>query len=117
VARGIHEPKFYFGGRWKDAEIVSVVPIIARSNGARAKSAAAVGTYVLQQVLYTGTAEGAFETADHCVCGIRRKGSITILAGWSQFQHRLLFVEGGPGMARAAVVPGVCLSRFEELIF
>lgn len=29
----------------------------------------------------------------------------------------LLFVEGGPDMARAAVVPGVFLSRFEELIF
>ena len=87
---GIDRPKFDFARRRKCSEIVLRVPIFAWSNRTPAKSAATIGTHILQQVLYTRSAEGAFEAADHRLNRVRRKRGVAILASGSEFEHGFL---------------------------
>ncbi|MDB6034669.1 MAG: hypothetical protein JWM16_5007 [Verrucomicrobiales bacterium] len=67
----------------KRAERVSTIPVVFRASRPRAKAAAAIRTDIGQDILDAGTAESAFEGADHRVSGIGRKRRVTVLAGGS----------------------------------
>jgi len=65
------------------AETVAALEVILRANRARIKTTAAVGADIFQDLFDAGTAESAFEGADHRLDGIWRKRSVAVLAGGS----------------------------------
>ena len=68
-------------------KVVAVRPVILGSDWPRTEPAATIGTDIFEDVGHAGSAEGAFEGADHRVQGIGRQRSVTILACRSEFEH------------------------------
>ena len=65
------------------AEVVAAFPVVLGPDGPRTEAAAAIRTDIVQYIVDAGTAEGAFERADHRVGGIRRQRRVAVLASRS----------------------------------
>ena len=87
VRGGIHRPVADGLACGISAKIVPGFPIIFWTNGARTKAATAIGAHVIQNVIYTGPAEGTFKRAYHRRRGIRRQRRIAIFASRPQLKH------------------------------
>jgi len=67
------------------AKKIFALPILLRPDRACDKSAAAVRTHVMQQVLNAVRAERAFKTANPRVGGIRRQRRIAVFTTGAEF--------------------------------
>jgi hypothetical protein len=89
------------------SEIVSIPPVMLRSNGSRAEPATAVRADVSENQFNARAAECAFERANHRDSGARWKRCIAIFAAGTQFEHFLL--RGSPDAEVNRRAPGgVC---------
>lgn len=70
------------------AEVLTGFPIASRANRPTTKISAAVRADIFQNMDDAGTAKSTFERANHRIPGIGRERRITVLAGWSEFEHK-----------------------------
>ena len=75
------------GAGRKDTEVVTAFPVVFRSDGPATKTSPAIRADIVQEVFDTGTAESAFERANHRVRGIWRQRRVAVLARRPQFEH------------------------------
>src|SRR5579863_3363225 len=79
----------YFGGGGDFGQKIIASPSVCRANGPCAESTATIRAYVAEYVFHAWSTERALKGTYHRLEGIGRQSSATVLAGRSNFQHKL----------------------------
>src|ERR1700722_5673851 len=79
----------HFGGGGDSAQKIIASPLLCRGNGPGAESPAAIRASVAEYVFHACSTERALKGTNHRLEGIGRQLSSAVLAGRSNFQHKL----------------------------